>query len=261
MTRFLMFLSIVSVQVAFANTTPIRGSVDTRVREIAYNRDDVIRLHGFVGYHIDFEFAPGEKVVNVAGNMTGLDIGVEQNHLMLKPKARKVRTNVTVITGDRVYHFDYSAVRKIPDPRIDDVIYSLRFTYPSNDAAAHSRSEANAALDRPVVPRNTDYWFCGPSTLRPASAFDDGMQTHLTFPATAEFPAIFVAAEEGGESLVNFTVDAKEVIVHRIAKKLILRRGTQVGCIENRSFTGGGEHSVNGTVSDAVTRETVGAKP
>ena len=98
-----------------ANTTPLRGLVDSRVREVAYNPEDVIRLHGFVGYQIHLEFAPGEDFVNLAaGDMGGLEIGSEHNHLMIKPKQSKVSTNLTVITSQHVYQFEYSAARKAP---------------------------------------------------------------------------------------------------------------------------------------------------
>lgn len=253
---------------SLANTTPLRGSVDSRVREVAYNPEDVIRLHGFVGYQIHVEFAPGEDFVNLAaGDMGGLEVGSEHNHLMIKPKQSKVSTNLTVITSRHVYQFEYSAVRKVPDPRIDEVIYSLRFTYPVEaaalEAAADSRARTDRALEGPQAlrSRNTNYWFCGERSLRPVSAFDDGVQTHLVFAPTAEMPAIFVKGEDGSESLVNFTVEAAEVVVHRLAPRLILRRGAIVGCVENRSFVGSGERLSSGTVAPAVQRATVGTRP
>ena len=118
-----------------AELTPARGLVDPRVRIVAYDAEQVIRLHGYVGYQIHFQFADGETFVNLAaGDNKALDVGYEANHLVLKPLAEKVATNITVITSRRVYQFDYSASAERPDPNREDVIYSLRFIYPQEEA-------------------------------------------------------------------------------------------------------------------------------
>ena len=90
----------------------------------------------------------------------------------------------------------------------------------------------------PAAPRNIDYWYCGHPALRPVAASDDGVHTRLRFAANAEMPAIFVRNDDGSESLLNFSMDAGDVIVHRVAKRFILRRGTLTGCIVNQGFAG-----------------------
>src|SRR5450631_2656962 len=120
---------------ADAELTPTRGLVDSRVRVVAYDPEQVIKLRGFVGYQIHFQFAEGETFVNLAaGDNKALDVGYEANHLVLKPLAERVSTNITVITTRRVYQFDYSASSERPDPDREDVIYSLRFIYPQDEA-------------------------------------------------------------------------------------------------------------------------------
>ena len=47
-----------------AETIPPRGSIDPRVRTVAYDADDVVKLHGYVGYQIHIEWAPGEEFVS-----------------------------------------------------------------------------------------------------------------------------------------------------------------------------------------------------
>ena len=61
------------------------------------------------------------------------------------------------------------------------------------------------------------------------------------------------------ESLLNFTMDAGDVVIHRVAPKLILRRGRLTGCIVNQGFAGAGERLDSGTVSPQVEREREGA--
>jgi type IV secretion system protein VirB9 len=252
-----------------AELTPARGLVDPRVRIVAYDAEQVIRLHGYVGYQIHFQFADGETFVNLAaGDNKALDVGYEANHLVLKPLAEKVATNITVITTRRVYQFDYSASAERPDPDREDVIYSLRFIYPQEEARKaaealeqqHTNLKLTGAAEDPHRARNTNYWGCGATAIRPQSAYDDGVQTRLRFPAHAEFPTMYVKNDDESESLVNFTVDNDEVVIHRVARSFVLRRGKLVACIQNRSFDGGGQRLDTQTLVPGVQRVTKGVK-
>jgi type IV secretion system protein VirB9 len=243
--------------------------VDPRVRIVAYDAEQVIRLHGFVGYQIHFQFAEGETFVNLAaGDNKALDVGYEANHLVLKPLAEKVATNITVITNRRVYQFDYSASAERPDPEREDVIYSLRFIYPQDEArkAAEALEQQRtnlklASADQdPHRARNRNYWGCGAMAIRPQSAYDDGVQTRIRFAAHAEFPTMYVKNDDDSESLVNFTVDNDEVVIHRVARSFVLRRGKLVACVQNRSFDGGGQRLDTQTLVPGVQRVTKGVK-
>ena len=103
--------------------------------------------------------------------------------------------------------------------------------------------------------RNVDYWFCGNNTIKPIAASDDGVHTRLTFAAKAELPAIFVSNDDGSESLLNFNMDAGDVVIHRVAARFIVRRGRLTGCIVNKGFAGSGERLESGTIAPEVTRE------
>jgi type IV secretion system protein VirB9 len=74
-------------------------------------------------------------------------------------------------------------------------------------------------------------------------------------------PAIFVRNDDGTESLLNFSMEAGDVVIHRVAQRFVLRRGLLRGCIVNNSFDGGGERLDSGTISPAVVRVTKGAHP
>ena len=110
-------------------------------------------------------------------------------------------------------------------------------------------------------PQNIDYWYCGKPTLRPVAASDDGVHTRLRFAANSDLPAIFVRNEDGSESLLNFSMDAGDLIVHRVAKRFILRRGKLTGCIVNQGFIGGGNRLESGTVAPNVERRVQGGVP
>ena len=243
---------------ARAETSPAKGSVDARIRVAAYDSAEVYKLRGLVGYQIDLEFEPGESFVGLgAGDLEGLSFVGQENHLFLKPKAPRVATNLTVLTTRRHYHFDYTAAARRPNE--NDVIYSLRFTYA--ETPAHLAAEAGAKLLDSQLddasshrPHNIDYWYCGEPALRPTGASDDGVHTRLTFAANADLPAIFVRNADDSESLLNFSLDAGDVVIHRIAQRLILRRGKLTGCVVNRGYAGGGKRLESGTVAPDVER-------
>jgi type IV secretion system protein VirB9 len=247
---------------ALAETTPAKGRVDTRVRVAAYNSAEVYKLRGLVGYQIDLEFEPGETFVGLgAGDIEGLSFVGQENHLFLKPKASKVTTNLTVLTSRRHYHIDYTASAQRPNE--DDVIYALRFTYPETPASLTAEAAAkrlDSQLDGASSqrPHNIDYWYCGEPVLRPISASDDGVHTRLSFAANGELPAIFVRNADESESLLNFSVDAGDVVIHRVAQRFILRRGKLTGCVVNRGYTGGGKRLESGTVAPDVERRVQG---
>ena len=85
--------------------------------------------------------------------------------------------------------------------------------------------------------------------LKPIAAWDDGVRTWIQFGARSELPAIFVENDDGTESLVNFSVSQGDIVVQRVARRFVLRRGRLTGCIVNKAFTGGGERLKSHTVS------------
>lgn len=257
---------VLCMPAARAEILPAKGAIDSRIREVAYNSQQVYRLTGFVGYQIDLQFEPGETFVGLgAGDIEGVSFVAQDNHLFLKPKAASVGTNLTVLTTRRHYQFDYTASSRHPDTAEQEVIYALKFVYPpplgasGPSAAERIESQLDAAAAQRA--RNVDYWYCGRPGLKPLAASDDGVHTRLRFAARAELPAIFVRNEDGSESLLNFSMDAGDVIIHRVAHQFVLRRGKLTGCIVNKGFVASGERLESGTIAPNVERTTHRGQP
>jgi len=258
--KWLVGIVLVSVAAQLeAETQLAPGLLDPRIRTAPYSSDQVYHLVGFVGYQTDLEFESGETFLGLgAGDIEGLSFVAAENHLFLKPKVAKVGTNLTILTSRRTYQVDYSAASARPDAT-EEVTYALRFTYPP--VAKEGGDIVRSLESDSRRPRNIDYWFCGDPSLQPTSASDDGIHTRLTFAAKAEQPAIFILNEDGSESLLNFSMDEGDVILHRVARRLILRRGNLAGCIVNKAFTGSGDRLKSHTVADDVERSTKGGRP
>src|SRR3984885_6066343 len=107
--------ALLCLSASLAETVPVKGRIDGRIRTAVYNAEEVYKLRGFVGYQIDLEFEPGETFTGLgAGDLEGLSFVGQDNHLFLKPKAAKVATNLTVLTSRRHYQFDYVAFSQRP---------------------------------------------------------------------------------------------------------------------------------------------------
>jgi type IV secretion system protein VirB9 len=252
-----------------AEAIPTPGITDERIRSAVYHADEVYRLTGRVGYQVDLQFAADERFVGLAaGDIDALSFEAQDNHLFLKPKAPRVATNLTVLTTRRQYHLDYSVQPPHASPsglESAPSIYALRFAYPEDDAAraqaaaaARTAAADDAALGRaltsPAAAVNARYAYCGPRAIKPTSVTDDGVHTFFVFGGRTELPAVFTRAADGSESLVNFTVTAEGLTVHRIAERFVLRRGRLVGCVVNQAFDGAGARLATGTVSPGVDR-------
>jgi type IV secretion system protein VirB9 len=247
---------------ASADSLPRRGDTDPRIRTAMYNINEVYRLSGFVGYHVDLEFEPDESFVGIsAGDPEAITYSAHENVLTLRPKAPTAQMNLTVTTTKRRYYFDYTINSRTPNRFGDEVMYAVRFVYPpaaENALTPAEQVERDLAAARGARGRNVDYWFCGKRSIKPVAASDDGVHTRLRFGARGELPAIFVRNDDGSESLLNFSIEEGDVVIHRVAARFILRRGKLSGCVVNKGFAGGGERLESGTITPAVTRERKG---
>lgn len=250
-----------AAKVSGANT--VLGQGDSRIRVAVYSADRIYRLHGYAGYQIDVQFAPGERFVGAGvGDVKGIGFASAANHLFIKPRAARVATNLTVLTNRRTYLFDYMASPGPPGHDDPDVIYALRFEYPvvairrSAVTRRHARIEGDLLAAERAGPRNYDYWYCGAPSLKPRAAWDNGIETYIVFGSGAELPAVFLRNSDGSESLVNFDMRGADMVIHRVARRFVVRRGGLAGCIVNRAFTGSGRRLVSGTLSPDVRRVT-----
>ncbi len=240
-----------------------RGHHDLRIRYVRYEADHVYRVRGYVGYEIDLQFAPGERFEGLGvGEAKAIKVAAAANHLFIKPVAAHVSTDMTVLTNRRTYVFNYR-VRPTPaGPARPAIVYAVRFEYPHASRRRTVAQLRRMRVDRDLYraehapPRNEDYWYCGPPALKPQAAWDDGAETHLIFPSREQLPAVFVRNADGSESLVNFDMRGDQMVIHRIARRFVLKRGGLTGCIVNKAFAGSARRLASGTLSPQVWRVT-----
>ena len=229
---------------AFAEITPASTPYDARIRTAVYNAHDVVRIVTWYGISTHIRFADDETVEAVAiGDADAWEVVPRANHLFVKPKAAKASTNITVLTDKRVYQLAL-VVQKPQKKEVSaaNLVFSLAFTYPEEEAKRQQKADQARLLarhlkemDEPPA-RNCDYWAKGSDAVIPERAFDDERFVYLVFAPGADMPAVYEVDENQDEALINTHVRGNTVVVHRLARRLMLRKGKSVALIENRSF-------------------------
>lgn len=264
---------------AHAEVTPAKGEFDPRVRVVDYNPLNVIRLATFYGVSTHVQFAEGEVIKDVAvGDDQAWKVVHRGNNLYIKPVATNADTNVTVVSDKRTYQFALVVqARPAKDSAAwanSNLIFSLAFRYPADDAAkaaASAKKEAvksrmgevkNKLSDATKEGQNFDYWVAGADEISPTAARDDGRFIFLTFSSNRDMPAVYSVDADNKEALINTNViDGNTIIIQRLVPKLVLRKGGAVASVINKSFDlNAGTDNTTGTVALDVERVIKGAK-
>ncbi|MGJ0427293.1 P-type conjugative transfer protein VirB9 [Methylocystis sp.] len=248
---------------------PMAGSRDARMRMVAYDPFNVVKINGVIRASTQVVFSEDEEIAHVAiGDSVSWEVAPAGNILFLKPRERHPPTNLQVVTTrrdgrKRSYQFELS----IAESSLGESYFLVRFAYPGDAAearryAAASRSseiEARAvdetfALHNATAPRNWSYSAQGTPNLEPDAVYDDGKETTLRFEGNREVPAIFLVASDGTESIVPKDVRGELVVVHAVGRELRLRQGAEVLCIFNEAFDPVGVNRATRTTSPSVAR-------
>lgn len=220
---------------ALAADAPRPGAVDPRIRTVAYDPDQVVRLTGYFGIQTMLEFAPDERIENVSiGDALGWQVtpNKKANLLFLKPLDRTAATNMTVVTDHRRYVFELVVAG--PMATTKDLAYVVRFLVP---APAPAMAAASPPPPAAPVERNSAYTVKGAAAIQPTKVFDDGVATYFAWPVQADLPAVFVVNADGVEGLANAVVRDGYLVVDQLAPRFILRSGKSSLTVTNGAFS------------------------
>lgn len=242
MRYIIMTLILAVASLSHAEEIPAPTKHDNRVRTVNYHPDEVYRVNSHYGYTLLIQLDPSEDIQSGAvamGDPGAWKATPVRNNLFLKPTAPQASTNLTVVTNKRTYTFDLQAVKGNRDAKM----YMVRFEYPAQEQAKQLLASNNRDVDRLLDERrnlsNWHYWANGSEALEPVSVADNGQFTYLTFSNGQDMPAVYEETENG-EALVNTHVEGRTLVVHKVSRKLVLRKGALVTCVLNRAFTGAG---------------------
>jgi P-type conjugative transfer protein TrbG len=180
----------------------------------------------------DIMLEPGETLISVAAGDTARWIIGEtrsgsgagrRTHVLVKPAAEGLATNLIIATDRRIYHVEAVSGARAATTR-------LSWTYPRDALLALQRSEDPAAPRTAGGARlNFGYSIGGDRpSWRPIRAYDDGQRVYIEFPASlgqGEAPPLFVRAAGGEPGLTNYRVRGRYYIVDRLFAEAELRLG------------------------------------
>lgn len=174
--------------------------------------------------------AAGDTVRWVIGDTTSGSGDTKRTHVLVKPFAAGLATNIIITTDRRTYHLSLTSVGR-------SAMVALSWTYPQDQLIAFKAAEERARAAQPVASGlqvdqlHFDYVISGDQPAwRPLRAFDDGRQTFIEFPAslgTGEAPPLFLVDAKGTASLVNYRVQGRYYVVDRLFDAAELRLGVK----------------------------------
>jgi type IV secretion system protein VirB9 len=210
---------------------------DKRLHVVVYNPHDVFLFKGFYGYQSSIVFSDQETVESITmGDSIAWQVVPTGNRIFIKPMEPEATTNMAVITTKRVYHFELHAenANDINDP---EMVFSVKFLYPGDDELLQMQTADNAEPDLTDKSKyHFNYTISGPSKFAPVKIFDDGNFTYFEFKEkNAELPAFFSVNSDATESMINYRILGKYIVIERVAQKLTLRNGSDVICVFRES--------------------------
>ena len=185
----------------------------------------------------DIALQPGEKLVAVSAGDTvrwvigdttsgaGADV---REHVLVKPFAPGLATNMVITTDRRAYHLALESTDHT-------AMAAVSWTYPQDGLLVlqHRNSQAEAA--KPVAAGidladlHFRYAISGDNPpWRPLRAWDDGSKVYIEFPERldqGEAPPLFIVGPLGDSQLVNYRVSGHYYIVDRLFAAAELRLG------------------------------------
>lgn len=230
---------------------------DARIRRVVYADDAVVTVRTRRGQVTHIAFAPDETVVGEPATGQGSDCRSESatwcvitsdtgRDLYVKPRAGAVTNTVVVVTTKRRHVFELLPVEQgaaalriellAPVPRRPPVATALPVVIPPPLSA--EQLVANRLQALPTV-HNASYTLAEgrqSGHIVPHSAWDDGRSTYLGFGGRA-LPAVFELRDDGTEESVNVRMSGQgQLVVDRVARRLMLRLDRAVVLIVNESY-------------------------
>jgi len=220
-----------------ATREPAAAGFVNAVQVYPFSEGTLYQLYAAPERVTDIALQPGEALISVAagdtarwviGDTSSGDGAARRTHVLVKPFAAGLATNLIITTDRRAYHV---ALRSTAST----AMVALSWTYPADALLALKREaaerEARAPVASEIAPEQLrfNYAITGDRPAwRPLRAFDDGRRTYVEFPASlavGEAPPLFLVGRDGEAQLVNYRVQGRFYVVDRILDTAELRLG------------------------------------
>lgn len=228
---------------AAARVQPAGDTFQGAVQRYAWSEGGLYQVYAAPGRVTDLVLQPGEQLIGpgpvAAGDTTRWILGDTESgtgetrrvHVLVKPTAANLATNLVINTDRRTYYVELRA-----DPTV--YMASVAWTYPQDalialrTRAVPATAPAPATTPAPMVDPpalNFDYKISGDRPAwRPTQVFDTGAKVVIVFPARiaqTDLPPLFVLDPAGKPELVAYRVTGRQMVVDRLFDRAELRLG------------------------------------
>lgn len=189
------------------------------------------------------ELQPGEIVLSrIAGDLERWEIAPAPSGadgrttlVVVKPKDCDLTTNLVLATDRRIYDLTLDSPpcrtatgRSATNPQ-DPYVRHVRFYYPDETIAQWAKPSApHVESDLTQLNFNYDVKRDKQFPWQPAQVFDDGAHVYIKLPDAArhaDAPALFMVADDGSRTLLNYTVLGDTYVTDRPFDRGVLVAG------------------------------------
>ncbi len=222
-----------------AKIEPSKAGYINAIQNYPFVKGALFQLYAAVNQVSDIALERGEKLVSVSagdtvrwvvGDTKSGDGNLAQVHILIKPIASDLTTNLVIATDRRTYHLEMHSTEKT-------YMASVSWSYPYSDLIALQKRNGAAIKASKIVIDNGlkldrlkfRYTITGKAPWKPIRAFDDGKKVYIQFPSglsQGEAPPLFVIGSNNQPALVNYRVRDNYYIVDRLFAAAELRLGT-----------------------------------
>jgi len=228
--------------VAIAEIMPKSMIEDQRVKQVEYQKNNVVIVRGQPLINTQLIFGSDETILDVqGGDEAGWIVHVDKvlpYILNLKPTLHDSNTNLSVVTSDlqgdkRIYRFHLLMGNQLNEAN-EKPTYAIEFVYPDKEKAKLEKTlnyfqrQNNSIINASKKPADYhwDYSFHGDKGIMPVHVFDDGQFTYLQLRPGQNVPAVFAVDNPAGqESVVNVRKEGDYLIIQQLAPQFTLRQG------------------------------------
>lgn len=221
-----------------ATLEPTRYGYINAIQVYPFTEGALYQLYAAPERVSDIALEPGEKLTAVSAGdtvrwvigdtLSGSGAG-QRVHVLVKPFAPGLKTNLVITTDRRSYHLQMDSTEKT-------AMAALSWTYPQDQLTALRRHNAEADTAQPIAADlaldsiRFRYAITGDNPpWKPLRAFDDGHKVYIEFPRRidqGEAPPLFVVGADGGSELVNYRMSGNYYVIDRLFAAAELRLGT-----------------------------------
>jgi len=193
------------------------------------------RLYAAPGQVTDIALEPGETLSAIsAGDTVRWAVGdtasgagpTRQVHVMVKPFAAGLTTNLVILTDKRAYHLQLASTERT-------AMAALSWSYPQEAliAARAATEQGPSSIDAGLQLDELKFRYAiggDNPPWKPVHVFDDGKKVYIQFPEQidrGEAPPLFVVGSDGQSELVNYRMRGNFYVVDRLFSRAELRLG------------------------------------